>query len=347
MILSPLAGAMADAVESAPRRKVPLSALLAAAAAVDRTAATSVNWRPRIASAIDELARLQLVELPRTRWDASADPPLPSYVTRPASSARPTTQRETIVWHLDLAWVAELEATGKLRAAERRFLADVNTWLQRREGCQVAPQRERSLDVCGDEKALDRWVFTPLFGPGRLSYEMLRCRPCWPPVHQVVLGPGPWLVIENWTTYITLADAARDSGWKGRLIWGAGNQVGTRLTSLAATESRPSDLWYFGDIDTAGFGIARTASTRATSLGINQTRAARDLYRACFDAGVPRQTAKRAPDDLGLWTREWLGGDLGRRTAGFIAEGQRIVQETVGVEHLASMDVARLMPDVA
>jgi hypothetical protein len=341
--MTPLAAAMADAVAGAPRRRVPLSTLLAAAAAVDRTGAVSAGWRTRIAAAIEELANTGAVELPRTRWDTAALPPLPAYVTRPTSPQAGEAGAEVIVWHAELGWAAELDAAGKLSHPERRFLVHVSTWLQRR-GNTVVPQRERSLDICGDEKALDAWVFTPLFAPGRLTYEMLRCEPCWPPVHQEILGPGPWLIVENWTPYRTLTNAARRCRWDGRLIWGAGNQVGTRLTTLAATEGAPSKLWYFGDVDTAGFRMARMAAGRAETLRFGELQAARELYQVCCDNGAARPTANRALDDLRGWTESWLGGTLGQEVGEIVAGGGRIVQETVGAELLNTMDPARLLP---
>jgi hypothetical protein len=342
--MTPLAKAMANAVAVAPRRRVPLTTLLAAAAAVDRTGAVSTGWRTRVAGAIDELATTGVVELPRTRWDNTAQPPLPAYVTRPASPQAVKARAETIVWHVELAWAAELDAVGKLSDPERRFLAHVNTWLHRR-GDTVVPQRERSLDICGDEKALDAWVFTPLFAPGRLTYEMLRCEPCWPPVHQESFGSGPWLVVENWTTYRTLISAARRCRWDGRLIWGAGNQVGTRLATLAATECAPSGgLWYFGDVDTAGFRMARMAAGRAETLSLGGLHAARELYRMCCNAGSECTTANRAPDDLRWWTQTWLGGTLGQEVGEIVAGGGRIVQETIGVELLDTIDPVRLLP---
>jgi hypothetical protein len=336
-----LATALAEAIAAAPRRRVPLATLLAAAAAVDHSGAAAVGWRARVAAAIDELADAGVIELPRTRWDTSTTPPLPAYVTKPATatSAAPV---EAVVWHVELGWAAQLDASGQLAELDRRFLALVNTWLRRR-GTRVVPQRERSFDICGDEKALDRIVFTPLFGPGRLTYDMLRCEPCWPPVHQEILGNGPWLVVENWTTFRTLAATARSYGWTGRLIWGAGNQVGTRLISLAATEPAPADgVYYFGDIDTAGFRIARMAAARAQEYGLGALEPARELYLTCCDAGTPRATPYPAGVELQGWLRGWLGGQLGERIAGIVADGGRIVQETIGVEFLATIDPAPL-----
>jgi hypothetical protein len=342
MSMTILAAAMADAVSAAPRRRVPLAALLAAAAAVDRSGAVAVGWRSRIAAAIDELANAGIIELPRTRWDTTSEPPLPAWVTRPAAARLAQPSTEPVVWHAELGWVAELEAIGGFSVAERRFLAHVNMWLRRR-GNVVVPQRERSLDICGNEKALDTMIFTPLFAPERLTYEMLRCEPCWLPVHQEILGPGSWLIVENWTTFRTLARAAQHCEWDGRLIWGAGNQVGMRLTSLAATDDTPSrGLRYFGDIDTAGFRIARMAFGRAERLGLGELNAARELYELCCDVGVPRTTLRSAGDDLTQWTQNWLGGTLGQRISRIVASGGRIVQETIGVEMLSTIDPAWL-----
>ena len=341
--MTPLAAAIAVAIAEAPRRRVPLTTLLAAAAAVDRTGAVSVGWRSRIAEAIGELADAGIIEVPRTRWDTTAEPPLPAYVTRPATPEASGTSARAVVWHAELGWAAELDAAGKLTTAERRFLTSVNAWLPRRPDT-IVPQRERSLDICGDEKELDNWVLTPLFSPGRLTYESLRCKPCWLPVHQEIIGPGPWLIIENWTTYRTLTVAARQSRWDGRLVWGAGNQVATHLTSLAATEGVPTKgLLYFGDIDTAGFRIARMAASRVEKLAIGELRPAVGLYRACCDAGTIRTTANRAAEELQRWTRDWLGGTLGRVAADIIADGGRIVQETVGVELLNKIEPAQLL----
>jgi hypothetical protein len=339
--VNPLAAAMAEAVSAAPGMRVPLHVLLTAAAAVDRSGAVAVGWRARVAAGIEQLVAAGVVTVPRTRWDRTAQPPLPTYVQKVAVAPPPATRPEPIVWHAELGWAADLEAEGRLGVPDRRFLGQVNAWLFRR-GDLVVPQRERSLDICGDEKAIDAVVFTPLFGPGRLSYEMLRCEPCWPPVHQEILGPGGWLLVENWTTFRTLTAAARRGGWPGRLIWGAGNQVSTRLTSLAAVEPAPGRLAYFGDIDTHGFRTARMAAGKATTLGLGELVPAAALYRACHEAGTPRPTRHRADDDLTRWTRGWLPDELGEDVVRLIAAGGRVVQETVGVELLATMDPLRL-----
>lgn len=59
----------------------------------------------------------------------------------------------------------------------------------------------------------------------------------------------------------------------------------------------------------------------------------------CLAAGAIRPTVTRPADaDLQHWTRGWLGGALGHQAAKIIVGGGRVVQETVGVELLSSMD---------
>lgn len=142
----------------------------------------------------------------------------------------------------------------------------------------------------------------------------------------------------TWRTFRELGQGDHACAW---------TVPGRRLKqSLVATEGVPTNgLWYFGDIDTAGFRIARMAASRAEKLAIGELRPAVALYRVCCDAGTIRTTANRAAEELQRWTRDWFGGTLGRVTAEIIADGGRIVQETVGVELLNSVETDRLLPE--
>jgi hypothetical protein len=336
-----MADAIARAVAAYRPRRVPLRELLVAAASVDRTAAASVGWRARVLVALNDLAERGVVELPR-KSDTSAHPPLPAYVTRPAVLRPQRRAREVTVWHADLSWAAG----AALSDAEHRFLAAVNAWLPRRRGV-VVPMRERSLEIFGDEKELERWVLGPLFGAGRLCTEALDCVPCWPPVEQTVLGPGDWLVVENYTTYVSIGRRAGDLGFTGRILWGSGNQVGTRLSALAATgATRPARCWYFGDIDAGGFRVARLASVRAVELNLGPVTPAGGLYGLALRHGV-RRAAGRGSAEAAEWARRWLGGSLGERAAEIVGAGERIVQEHVGTELLAGVALAEWFETLA
>lgn len=161
-----IAEAIGRVVTASRVRRVPLRELLVAAASVDRTGSATVGWRARVLAAITELADQGLVTLPTTREDRTAHPPLPAYVTR-IDAPRPEIRApDRVVWHLDLDWVGRRADEIGLSKAEHRFLTAVNAWWPRRGGDPV-PMRERSLEIFGDEKELERWVFGPLFGSER------------------------------------------------------------------------------------------------------------------------------------------------------------------------------------
>lgn len=339
-----LAGAIAEAVAAYRTRRVPLAVVLAAAASVDRTAASAVGWRARVRTALEELRDQGVVEWPATRFDTSSAPPLPTYVSRPSPlKSRPS--QAPPVWHHELAWAAEAVDEGRLSSFEIRHLSRINEWLRRRTPF-VVPLRERSLDIFGDEKILETLVLGPLFAPGRLGLELLACEPCWPPVEQTILGPGGWLIVENYTTYVSLTRRAAATGFDGRVVWGSGNQVATRLETLAAAGEHPVRMWYFGDIDAGGFRVAAGAERRTRMLDLGALRPARRLYRMALELGRPRPSENRASGEASAnWTRRWLGGDLGESCAQITTAGQRIVQETVGTTQLADHVLAALLAD--
>jgi hypothetical protein len=82
------------------------------------------------------------------------------------------------------------------------------------------------------------------------------------------------------------------------------------------------------------------AASRTESLG--KLAASRALYQLCRDVGLPRAVARQKAGDLGQWTQDRLGGTLGMDIVQLIADRKRIVQETIGVELLATVDTALL-----
>jgi hypothetical protein len=337
-----LAEALWSTIEAHRTRRVPLAELLKAGAAVDRTGAATVGWRARVKAAIDHLEASGRVTLPKTKQDRTALPALPLYVTRAAAARTPRPAQSAPVWHAELRWAAALFDEGKLTGSDQRFLATINSWLARRHGIAV-PLRERSLEIFGDEKLLETRVSGPLFGPDRLTLNMLQTYLCWPTVERFTYGPGDWLIVENYTTYHSLGLRARELGFDGHIIWGSGNGVATRLAALAAEPARPPRLYYFGDIDAGGFRIARSANGRAAALGLPPLLAAGGLYQRTLKTGKPRNdTNSRNPDPtLSGWIHRWLDTSLANAVVEVLATRQRIVQETVGRELLADTQLAQ------
>jgi hypothetical protein len=336
-----LAAAILAAVEAHPTRRVPLQTLMKAASAVDHTAAVTVGWRTRIHTAITDLAADNHIALPKTKWDNRGIPALPQYVTRPAPPKPSRDVKQAPVWHAELTWAAELVDAHRLSAADQHFLTQINSWLPSRRGVYV-PLRERSLEIFGHEKLLETRISGPLFTPTRLTLDLLQTYLCWPNVERTGVGPGDWLIVENYTTYHSLGCRACELSFDGQIIWGSGNGVNTRLAALAAQPARPPRLYYFGDIDAGGFRIAKSAAAKAEQLGLPPLTPARGLYHLTATRGTPRadKTSAKLDPTGRQWVAQWIGRRHGDGITDILAAHQRVVQESVGKEVLAGTSLS-------
>jgi hypothetical protein len=340
--LSPLAAAMAGAVSAAPTLRVRLTALVEAARAVDLSGPGRPDWRRRVAAAIHELVDAGLVTYPSTAWDRRTLPHLPEWVEKPRRDA-PTGTRPRVVWHARLSWVPALERVRRFSAAERGLLEAVNGWLPSADRALVVPMRERSWQLVGDDRAIEELRSGRLFAADRLSLELLRCRPTWPPVHQRILGPGRWLLVENWSTYESLCAAAVASAFDGRIVFASGNQVGTRLEALAHQDHTPTEpIAYFGDLDPGGIRAARLAVDGAYRLGWPEIRPAEGLYQLAF-ASPHRLRCDPLPPGTARWAHAWFGSVLADQVVGELTAGRAVRQEAVGLEILSGKNLEQLI----
>jgi hypothetical protein len=207
--LSARAQRMADSLAAWPRRRVQLAELWELLDQVDPSSRMDVRRRRILAELITELAAADAAELPAARsYDRSEIPALPRFLTLPCDNPAPELHK-AVVWHPSLAWVPQ----GGLTRSQIRTVAQVNQWLHGSRDHLKVPSRERSLEVFGDEKALDRLVGTALFGPGRLSLELLQCRRVAPRLNCESAGDGDLLlVVENSDTFDSLLTVLRGRG---------------------------------------------------------------------------------------------------------------------------------------
>lgn len=350
--LSPLAAAMAAAVDRHRGRKVPWRVLAEAAAAVDVSAVGSATWRSRLADAAVELAGSGLASLPSPRarsWDRASTPSVPDWVLRPSPDSPEPTPQVAVVWDAKLAFAARMDADRDLGVGERNLLVAVNDWLRDVPDPIVVPVRERSWEVLRDEKVLERARRGRLFGPGRLTDHLLAIEPVFAPVDATRHGPNPeWivLVVENWTTYQTLGWVAQRSGWSGTVLWGAGNQVTSRIEAAADMLEQPQQVRYFGDVDVVGLRLARDVTATCETVGWPAPAPAVGLYRLLVDAGRPIPASGRAPRVpawMEAWLADWFGDAALAAQAVDVAARGRLPQEAVGRVALTNQSLSDLI----
>jgi hypothetical protein len=239
-----------------------------------------------------------------------------------------------VPWRPELAWAP----SARLTVGQVGLLQSVNGWLRDRgRDDDVVPLRERSLEVFGHEKQLDRMLTTSVFRPDRLSLDLLRTFRARPPLPSRRLGDGPvLLVVENSDTFDTLARVlTADPGQVGQIAWGAGAAFEASVVSVADLPGITA-VAYFGDLDADGLRIPASSATLAALEGLPPVCPATGLYRLLLAAGRPQHgqpvvTAARAAELTG-----WLDDEQRPDVAGLLRDGARVPQETVTARLLAA-----------
>jgi hypothetical protein len=266
------------------RVRIGIEAYTAAFLVVEPALITSPERRTRLAAAIAELIEAGVIK-PSRVVDRSELPPLPRFVVLLERAADPPVGREAAAyaWRPELAWAARLP----LHRSEFDALRAIQAFLRDRGTDDlVIPTGERSLEVFGDEKRLDKLRRNRrLFAPARLSLEMLGAHLHAPPFAYRRVGAGPVaLVLENVATYRSVLATIPPGSPVGLVIFGGGGSFSASVCYLAElAEEGPAalitEIRYFGDLDRRGLEIPIAADSVAREAGLPAVRPAVRLCR--------------------------------------------------------------------
>lgn len=329
--LSPRAAGVASRLAGWPRRRVILVELWRIFDEVDPATRADGRRRGLLADTVTELAEVGRLRLPGSgSFDRTEHPPLPRFVSLPSDSpARPPPR--PVVWHPHLSWAPEARLTPTQRAA----LEQVNRWLHTQRDPLVVPMRERSVEIFEHEKTLERLAGTSLFGPGRLTLELLRCRRVAPRLIVEPVGSGDLLLVaENSDTFDSLVRALRETAGHrvGGVGWGAGTAFEASVRSVA--RGKVAEVRYFGDLDEKGLRVPVGAADLARREGLPPVRPATGLYHALFRLATPQSGQRRVSRQLARQLTAWLAAGHRDPAATLLVGGQRLAQEAVGLAYL-------------
>jgi hypothetical protein len=330
--LSPRAARLAASLDAWPRRTVTLPELWTLFAAADPASSSRPERRSQLADALAMLTEAGMLT-PARSFDRSETPPLPVRVTLPAQPVTVTGRAlaRGVPWRPELAWAA----SAPLTVGQVGVLQTVNAWLRDRgRDDDVVPLRERSLEVFGAEKRLDGLLATSLFGPDRLSFELLRTFRAHPPLPTRRVGDGPvMLVVENADTFDTMTRTLTGIRTAvGVMAWGAGGGFEASVLSVADVPGI-TDVAYFGDVDADGLRIAASAAATAVATGLPLVRPAAGLYRLLMEVGVPQPGEDIVDAERAKQLALWLGESAAAATE-FLMSGCRLAQEAVSARIL-------------
>jgi hypothetical protein len=335
--LSPRTQRVARALAEWPRRRVQLIEFWQLLDDADPATRADAQRRRIMSDLIEELSAGAIIELPSAAsYDRTELPVLPRFVTLPRKR-EPVASLPPVVWHPALSWVPQARPTRSQAEALRL----VNRWLHHNRDDLVVPSRERSLEIFGDEKAIDRMVGTGLFSPNRLSLEILRCRRIAPRFHYESCGPGDvLLVIENSDTFDSVHSVLRDRDDHrvGFVAWGAGTGFEASVLSVGRLPRPVAETCYFGDLDENGLRVPSNAAALAAAERLPPVRSAHGLYTALLRLGKPQSGQRKVQPDATAALVDWLDSDHREPARRFLESGERIAQETVGLTYLSRHD---------
>jgi hypothetical protein len=290
--------------------------------------------RQLLTDSLSELEQAGQLTVPKSRgsWDRTGHPPLPRFVRRivPRAPSTAVHDRLRYPWVPALAWAA----SERLTTSQREALMAVSTWLARHpRPPELLPHRERSLEIFGHEKRLDELLPTPLFGPGKLTLDLLAAYIVHPPfVWRPIPGSAgsDLLVIENHNTFDSVCRAlahhvAAGAACPFRFVaYGAGNAFEASVTYTADLDPVPRRILYFGDLDTEGAAIPVRASIRAVAAGLPIVEPHLGLYRLLLAQGIPQPAASFQ------LVMAWFGA-LSPDVKRLVSSGHRLAQEWVNL----------------
>jgi hypothetical protein len=287
----------------------------------------------RILNTLNSLADDDIIRLPSkkgTKWDLVSG--LPEYVTKIRNEAQNREREERLSLKAikrSTGWEPTYMASfahGLHGKAQLKRAHAVNQYLKRRVPTPpIVPHRERALQIFGDEKALDTYVQSGLFG-GRIRLDHMDCFYCPEPLPYEPLSMNtaqttdkPLLVVENACTYWSCCRANQDVRLFAAVVYGQGFKVTSVkriIEGLPAIEAglKAAGIVYFGDMDPAGLEIPKRIHYHRLQNGLSPLIPALPLYRALIEKGIttPYQRSQMKFHSQ-QWAIDWLGEEVGRQ----------------------------------
>lgn len=290
-----------------------------------------------LAAVLEELSQAGEIRLPvphGKQWDRTSTVALPTAITMVALEEGVANKSDwrNYPWHPRLHWIFELRALMQDQVA---FLKRVHAGLVAGWFDQPEYFKYRSLQLTGDEKRLEELHRGILFGPQRLTLDMLGCEPESLPLASEQFSSKPTLLIfENAAPFMlarkVLIGCARPAF--GRLAYGAGKQVLKAATYLPMVEPTIREIQYVGDLDAEGLSIAAELQRLSQTIPVRPaTRFHQAMLASAAQLESPNgwalQGGREHVNSEGAL--HILASEIREQVAGMIRNGRRVPEEAL------------------
>ncbi len=326
------AEAFLSAVERARRRTFALDELEAhVQAALGPEAYVEAGEYQALAAVVQALVDEDRIAPIRARGPNGRNPPLyRGYRLAPARPPEaPAADLVGLHPRIDRTGLRRLggQDAGPVRAVSEYLFAHPG-----RSDRPAVPRNERSLEIFGDEKFLERRPgFLRALGLELADIHTLEVRE--PFFHRRFDPPGPVaLILENLATFWSVCRVLEsEAAWRwgprpALVIYGEGKKI---LRSIGFLEVFPEveRVAYFGDLDPEGVGILAGLREREP-----RCVPAEPLYRGLLRQQRRARPLKRAPGRVDGKEAFAGCGDLAERVEDLFARGLWLPQEALGLE---------------
>jgi hypothetical protein len=208
---------------------------------------------------------------------------------------------------------------------------------------ESAPLKYRSLQLTGDEKMLASLATTSLFGPSRLTLEMLACLPDALPLAWEAVGDGGrMLIFENAGPFAVARRVLSELKTRpyDLIAYGGGRSVLAALGHIKTIERSVESIHYVGDLDHAGLDIGWGARRWSKDMGLPTVAPATELHLQMLSAaksfghpqGWPSQ--ERFSDADRRRILDVLSPEVRSLVDTVLRAGRRIPEEVLGPDEL-------------
>ncbi|MHA1416289.1 MAG: Wadjet anti-phage system protein JetD domain-containing protein [Candidatus Heimdallarchaeaceae archaeon] len=228
----------------------------------------SIEWNEKLLDILKELKEEKAIKLPKGKehWNKTTQPWLPKWIllleTKQEQKSRVWKEYP---WHPELSWITKLRHLTEERMKDYMRLNEYFKNNKVEEKVKL-PIKERSMEIFGDEKKLDKLFSLETFVKN-MTVEKLGCyRTIEPFPVKIACSTENHraIIIENRDTF--------DSFWKSNeslspapyryVIYGCGKVIEERILWINELDPEIREIEYFGDLDPEGVNIPRRANMR-------------------------------------------------------------------------------------
>lgn len=319
---------------------------------------SSPDLDQQVTKAVDALVEQGRIELPsasrRSNWSGLRQS-IPSFIVVPSNRKQSNAVAPVRAWHPKVAPLVTGNQKINHPAALSR-LGQLSRWFAKTEGQQLMtiPLRERSLEIFGDEKAMDGKKSGMMYvvGEHALTFEDIAAFYVPPPIPWEApdgsfgeLNGRPILFIENSNTFYSFARWNRQQKVYAAVAYAKGNQISASISDLSWIDERfpDSPLQYFGDLDREGISIMQRMNNTLAQNQLLPIRPARQLYWYLINHGIRKDHVHGTSTVDSEQMPQEFGADLSNEIWNLFESGQRIAQENLRLDVLWEMDPFELI----